>query len=314
VFGHYLARTGAQIAYLVRPAYRAQVERGFDLARLRIGRSAQRERYQGFGTLSSLEEVAGHAPDHVLLTMSSAALRGPWLTPFLAQVPPAASVISLQPDASDHALLRSSGASAEQLVCGSIGFVAFSGPLPGQRGVEVAGTHYWFPPFSRSGFSGAGERARAFVALLRRSQFPAAIRADVARAMAFPNAVGMTYLSALEASGWSLASLRRGALLGVCERGVREALALVEHEHGARPLGFGLLAQGWLAALGFAVAARVTPFPLLAFVTQHFSKVSAQTQLIVARLVAEGERAGLAHGALAELLTVAARASARKQE
>jgi ketopantoate reductase len=342
VFGHHLARSSAQISYLVRPQYRNEVERGFDLVQLRIGRAPRREsllrsraqpresllrsRAQprastrrsppGFRVLSSLDEVAAERFAYVLLTMSSAALRGPWLSELLARLSPDTTLISLQPDASDHALIRGSGIRPEQLVYGSIGFVAFAAPLPGQRGVPAASTCYWFPPLSKSAFSGAHERAAAFVGLLRRGhRFPAALAPDVARAMAFPNAVGMTYLTALEAADWSLTKLREGALLRVCERAVREVLAVVQHQHGRAPFGLGLLAHGWLAAFGFGLAARVTPFPLLAFVAQHFTKVAAQTQLIVAQLVVEAERTGLPHEALAQLLANAqARASSAGEQ
>lgn len=302
VFGLHLARGGAEVHYFVRPQYRATTARGFALAHLRMGLGARRDSFAPLGVLSEREQLRAQRFDQVWLTMSSAALRGEWLAPFLEQLDPTTTLVSLQPDRGDHALLRSLWPRPEQLVLGSIGFVAFAAPLTAQEGLEVD-TAYWFPPLGKSAFTGARTLVNALLRPLRRGGLPAGAQRDVVGAMAYPNAIGMTYLTALEAAGWSLDTLQGSELLPLCERAVREVVSVVHSETGKRGLGFGLLAHGWLAALGFRLAARVVPFPLLGFVRQHFTKVSAQTHMIVARLIGEAQRHGMAHANLAELLT-----------
>jgi ketopantoate reductase len=300
VFGHHLALGGAEVSYFVRAKYRAEVGRGFALARLRTALKPRRETFAPHAVLSELDELRGQRFDQVWLTMSSAAVRGAWLRPFLTALDPDATLVSLQPDRSDHALLADTLQKPQQLVRGNIGFVAFAAPLTEQLKLDVD-TAYWFPPLGASSFSGARERVAALRGPLARGGLPAGTQRDVVAAMAYPNAIGMTYLTALEAAGWSLDVLQSGELLGLCERAVREVLSVVRAETGQRGLGFGLLAHGWLAALAFRLASRVVPFPLLDFVQQHFTKVSAQTQLIIARLLGEAERRGLAHSALSAL-------------
>ena len=300
VFGHHLALGGAEVSYFVRSQYRADAARGFALAGLRTMLRPRRETFAPRAVLSELEELAAQRFDQVWLTMSSAALRGAWLKPLLDSIDRDTTLVSLQPDRSDHALLADTWQRPQQLVRGNIGFVAFAAPLTRELQLEVD-TAYWFPPLGASGFSGARERVAALCGPLARGGLPARPSRDVVAAMAYPNAIGMTYLTALEAADWSLAALQRGELLDLCEQAVREVLAVVRAETGQRGLGFGLLTQGWLAALGFRVASRVVPFPLLGFVQQHFTKVSAQTQLIIARLIGEAQRRGLDHRALLAL-------------
>jgi ketopantoate reductase len=313
VFAYHLARGGAEPSLLVRPRQVAELGAGYALHALRLGRAPRSLQVGPFPLLERIEQVGTRRFDLVLLTMSSAALDASWLKQLLAQIG-GATLVSLQPDPADHALIAAAlderaaapGAPAPRLVRGHIGFVAFDPPLPDRASSKTwtgtAGTAFWFPPLSRSAFSGPEAEVAALVALLRRGGLPVRALPDVTRATAFPNALGMTYLLALEASDWSIAALRAGALLPTCEQALHEAIAIVKCRLGGAPPAIGLLSRTWLAAWGFRLAALFVPFPLLAFVRRHFGKVAPQTHLIVTRLVAEGERAGLAAPALRALL------------
>ncbi|HEX6243393.1 MAG TPA: 2-dehydropantoate 2-reductase N-terminal domain-containing protein [Polyangiales bacterium] len=319
VFGYHLARGGAQVSFLVRPKYREALTSGYALQRLRLGRSARSLRVAPLPLFDQLDQLAAQRFELVLLTISSAALDADWLRVLLAQVG-AATIVSLQPDPADHALIeaaldeRAKGAgaavslAAPALVRGNVGFVAFDAPLPAQAWPHPPGTAFWFPPSSRSIFSGPAPAVAALLAPLRRGGLPARRVADVSRSMAFPNALGMTYLLALEACAWSIDRLRADPVLDSCEQALREAIAIVRRRLGSAPLGVGLLTRTRLVAWGFGLASAFVPFPLLGFVARHFTKVAAQTHLIVSRLVAEGERAGLATANLRTLLARAGQA------
>lgn len=307
VFGYHLARGGARVSFLVRPKYREALTQGYALWRLRLGRDPHALRAAPAPLFDSVERLASQRFDLVLLAMSSAALEPEWLRALAAHVGDAA-LISLQPDPADHALIeavlseRSPARAASPLVRGNVGFIAFDAPLPEQGWARARGTAFWFPPLSRSIFSGPPAAVAALLAPLRRGGLPAGRVANVSRSMAFPNALGMTYLLALEACGWSIDALRADPLLITCQRALREAIAIVRRREGGAPVGVGLVTRTRLVAWGFGLAAHVVPFPLLAFVQRHFTKVAAQTHLIVQRLVAEGERSGLVTANLRELL------------
>ena len=316
VFGYHLARGGARVSFLVRPQYRDALARGYTLSRLRLGRGPRSLRAEPAPLFDGVEQLASQRFDLVLLTISSAALEPAWLRSLAAHVGDAA-LISLQPDPADHALIdaalseRSTGRAATPLVRGNVGFIAFDAPLPEQAWAHARGTGFWFPPLSRSIFSGPPAVVAALLAPLRRGGLPAARVADVSRSMAFPNALGMTYLLALEACGWSVAALRADPLLATCQRALLQAIAIVKQRVGSAPTFISLVTHTGLVALGFGVAARCVPFPLLSFVQRHFTKVAAQTHLIVSRLVAEGERNGLATADLRALLERAKSAQLR---
>jgi ketopantoate reductase len=314
IFGHHLARAGAQVTFLVRERQREAFARGFDLYALNGFRpGAQPLRFTQFELVSSARELTGRRIDQIYVTLPSPAMDGTWLRELIAAAG-SATLISLQPDAQDHALIRAAGATAESLVYGAIALVSYAAPLPGETRFPLPGTAYWLPPLARSPFSGprdlqgaARERNRARVAevvsTLRRGGLPAMRLPDVERALAVPNAVGMAYLTALEAAGWSERALRESELARLCARALRESLAIVRAAGNRPPPGIGLVLRPRLLGLLLWLGARLTPFPLDRYLKQHFTKVGAQTRLIVARLQAQGEAAGVEAPALAQLVS-----------
>jgi 2-dehydropantoate 2-reductase len=301
VFGYHLFRGGAQVTFLVRPAHRAQVAEGFALYPLNRYRAGDAPlRFREFALSSSAAEVAAQRFAQVYLTVPSHGLRGPWLAELLAQIGDA-SLVSLQPDVADQPLLRAAGARAETLVQGGIALISYAAPLPGETRFPEPGTAYWLPPFARSPFSGPPARVQAVIDALRRGGLPAARGRDVAHLLAFPNAIGMTYLTALEAAGWSARPLVHGALAPLCRRAVREAIAVAQVQVGSRPLGVGLASFSRLLRPALWLAQRCVPFPLTAYLKQHFTKVGAQTRLMMAGLIARGRAAELGTAALEQL-------------
>src|SRR5262245_42718199 len=165
---------GADVTFFVRDKYRDTVARGLDLYPLnrRASRRGEAVRFDGFSVVSRADEVAARRFDHVILTVSSPALRGPWLGELIAAAGDA-TIVALQPGREDRDTIVAAGASPDRLVSGMITLISYAAPLPGETRFTRPGTAYWFPPMSPAPFSGPAERTAAIVALLRAGGQPA---------------------------------------------------------------------------------------------------------------------------------------------
>ncbi|MCL4228387.1 MAG: ketopantoate reductase [Myxococcales bacterium] len=304
VFAHHYQRGGAEVTFLVREKYRADVARGFDLYPLNQRRrrrpGAEPVRFDGFAVVSAAAEVAARAFDQVVLTVASPALRGPWL-PELVAAAGDATVVALQPGLDDRALVLAAGVPEDRLVQGMISLVSYHAPLPGETRFARPGMAYWFPPLSPSPFSGPAARTAAVVAALRAGGLPAKRHRDVPRLAGFPTAVMMPYLVALELGGWTVRGAARAGTLTVGGRGGREAVAVVRSLLGKPPLGLGALTRPWLLRAGLWAARPLIPLPLEIYLREHFTKVGEQTSELLDGYIAKGQAAGLPVTALEEL-------------
>ncbi len=308
VYAYHAQQGGAEITFFVRDKYRDEIARGLDLYPLNRSRSHRTEpvRFEGFQVVSRPDEVATRRFDQVYLTVSSPALQGPWLAD-LIRATGDATIVSLQPGRDDRETILAAGAPADRLVSGIITLISYAAPLPGETRFPKPGMAYWFPPMSPAPFSGSGgpggpgERTAAVVALLRKGRLPAKQDRDVARAAAFPTALLMTYLVALENAGWSFRTLARGHIqLGA--RGAREAIGVVGHGEGRPPLGLRLAARPGILRMALWFGARAMPLPLEIYLKEHFTKVGDQTREFMLRYIARGKAAGLSVAALEQLM------------
>lgn len=298
VFGRHLQRGGAEVACFVRERYREAAARGFDLYPLNGRREPAR--FEGFAVLTRADEVAARRFDQVYLTVPSPALDGDWLPALIAACGDA-TIVSLQPGLEDRARFLAAGAVEARLVSGMISLLSYAAPLPGETRFARPGTAYWFPPLAPSPFSGPREPTAAVVAALRAGKLPAARRADVPRAAAYPTAIMMPYLVALESAGWSLRTLAQRGAMARAARGARAALAVVARGRGI-PLYAQLVARPWVVRTGLWVARRVVPLPLERYFERHFTKVREQTITLMITYIETGKRAGLDVAPLEALL------------
>ena len=305
VYAWHAQQGGAAVTFFVRDKYRDEVARGLDLYPLNRGRRHRTEpvRFDGFSVVSRSEEVAAQRFDQVYLTVSSPALQGPWLRELIGATGDA-TIIALQPGRDDRETIIAAGAAMERLVSGSITLISYAAPLPGETRFPKPGMAYWLPPMSPAPFSGPGgpgERTAAVVALMRKGRLPAKRAHDVPRTVAFPTAILMTYLVALENAGWSFQTLVRDHLqLGA--RSARAALAIVGHKEGRPPLGMRLAARPGILRMALWFGARAMPLPLEIYLKTHFTKVGDQTREFMARYIARGKEAGLPVTALEQLM------------
>lgn len=298
VYARHLQLGGAKVTLYVRERHRAEAVGGFDLVRVRgLGRArgrARRElvRLEGCDVVTTAEEVAARRFDQVYLTLPSTGLHGAWLAALVGAIGDA-TVVGLTPSPGDRALLFAAGVKPEHLVDGLISLVSYHSPLDGEDADTPPGTTYWFPPASPCLLSGSA-RVDDVVAALERGGMPARRHRDVPHMAAFPNAAFMVYLTALEAAGWSLAALLQREALARAVRGARQALASAEVAAGPRPIALGLLVtRGWLLRVALWFGLRAVPFPLEAYLRAHFTKVGAQTRLILDSLITRGKAAEL---------------------
>ncbi len=301
VFGRHLQLGGARVTFFVREKYLREVAQGFTLYPLNRGLRAAPEHFQGFDAVSTPGEVARTRFEQVFLTVSSPAVRGPWL-PALVHAIGDATVVSLQPSPDDRTPVRDAGVPGERLVSGLISLISYAAPLPGETRFTSPGTAYWFPPLMPSLFSGPRERTTAVVGALSRGGLPAKIHPDVPRAVAFPTAIMMAYLTALEGAGWSLRAASRSGQLALGARGAREATAIVARTQGRPPLWARFLSWPSILRLGLWFGERVCPFPLERYLEKHFTKVGDQTRLLVSSMISSGKQAGLEVSALERLM------------
>jgi len=295
VFGYHLARGGARVGFLVKPKYADEARRGYTLYPLKP-RGAPPERFTDFDVLTEPGQAAGW--DQVYITVASTALhRGTWLAELCAACPDA-TIIPLQPGLDDHATVVAAAKDPARVVAGSIGFLSYHAPLPGETRFAEPGMAYWFFPGQKSPFSGA--RAGDVVAALRAGKLPAKVVRNVGLEVAFPSAMLSAFVAALEAGGWSFAALRKNAALGA--RAAREAMAVAANDLGVRaPFGPRLAARAFMFRMITRLAPIIAPVDMEAYMRAHFTKVGDQMHEHLRAYAARGHAASLEVSALDEL-------------
>jgi 2-dehydropantoate 2-reductase len=301
-YARHLQLGGAEVTFFVRDKYRATLERGLDMYWLNAPRPTEPVRFETFSIVTQPHEVAARRFDQVYLTVSSPALAGPWLRELIAATGDA-TIIALEPGADDRAVLLAAGVPVERLVQGMITLISYSAPLPGETRFPKPGMAYWFPPMAPAPHSGPRERTAAVVRALRAGKLPSKVHRDVPATVAFPSAVLMPYLIALESAGWSFRELGRGPAIALGASAAREALAITAATTGRRtPFGARAIARPTLLRLALWFGRRVIPLPLEIYLREHFTKVHAQTIEFMEGYIAKGKKAGVSVAALEELL------------
>ncbi|RSM93303.1 hypothetical protein DMB42_52655 [Nonomuraea sp. WAC 01424] len=281
VFGAWLAAAGAQVSYLVRPGREGW--EGASLYRLRWGRAPVRERIVPYEVISEPPRVRW---DMVWLCVDSPALRGEW-TNALRAVTGTATVVTIGQDPGDLRTLARVWPQG-QIVQVTPMLLAYQAPL--DREVPGPGVAYWVPPGSATGVTGA--RAPQVVAALRAGgvrarQVTRAGTGELTAARMIP------YIAELESSGWRLPASSRG--LRRAAAAVREAVAVVSAQYGLRA---SLPVPSWAVGLGLRVLPWLLPFDLRRYLETHFTKVSAQTRMMLDGWIAEGAARALPVGRL----------------
>lgn len=276
VYGYYFQKGGADLSFYIREKYADTCRKGLVLYSLN---RASKERLSPiemnhFGVLTTLKEVAQEKWDYVVLTISSTALRGEWLKPFLESVNQEASLVTLQPGLEDREYLLQY-VNADRLIEGVIPIIGYHAPLPGET-LPTSGTVFWLPPGACGYFSGPVEKVRVLVERMKKAGFPAKQCQDARGEVWVASTVLMVVIAALETANWSFRVLRQGNRLNEACRAIEEALnAVAIHRKVKKPMLSKLLFQPWLFR-SVIFLGRWTPFNLEAMLKLHFTKVQKQ--------------------------------------
>ena len=301
VYGRHLARGGAAVTFLVKPAHAAELAGGLTLYPLNRPRRqrAQPVRFTDFQSLTDVSAAAAERWDQVYLTVSSTALRaGDWFARLAAGLGPATLVL-LQPGPGDRRFVEER-VPAAQIVQGVITVISYRAPMPGETRFPEPGVAYWFGPLAKSPLS--GPRSDAVVAALRAGGLPARRNPELAKSSTFPTAMFMPLLAVLEKAGWKFGVVREPARLALAARAGDEALQVMARHQGQKaPLALRLLNHPLAVRLVLAVAPRLMPFDLERYLQVHFTKVGDQTRDFLRTYLALGRDAGLPTEALAQL-------------
>jgi 2-dehydropantoate 2-reductase len=300
VYGHVLRRSGVEVGFLVREKYAEECGRGFTLFPLN-GRKRPPERLEGHRVVTGASPSDWQGWDTIYVTVSSAALRsGRWIAEMGAHSGDA-TIVSLQPGLDDRKVLLEH-VSDERLLSGMISLISYQAPLPGETRFPGPGLAYWFPPLAPTPFSGSPARVSSVIEALRRGGMPVKRHRDVPGSVAFPNAILMTHLVALEGAGWTFDGVRRGDWLRLAWRAATEAMAIVARERRiALPFSRHFLGPTIFRLL-LRLAPRLVPLDLETYLAVHFKKVIDQTRLSIRGMLTVGEQLSLPAPSLEELV------------
>ena len=296
VYGRHLLKGGANVTFLVRDKYRAELEQGYRLYPLNEYQTSDEGLpIANFALLTTHDDVESTQWDQVWLCVSSAALREAWFPKLVGRVGDA-TIVALQPGLEERDYLV--GVIPEhRLVHGIVAFISYPLPLPERYDAAVVlkgnRTAYWLPPFSKMFFSGEPCRRDEVLRLLVAGGIRARSHQDVSKAAAFSSAVLMSLMIGLEASDWSMARFRAGKQIGVAAEAARESLGIAARHYQVKaPWWRGLLGAWGIGAL-MAAARRWLPLPLEEYFRFHFTKIAPQTRLYTGSYLKLGQDFGL---------------------
>lgn len=301
VYGHHLQMGGAEVWYFVKPEHAGAARQGFVLYDLRKSRQPPPLLFHPAGVLTTKDEVARQQWDQVWLSISSPALRGPWLESFLSSIGEA-TLVNLTPGLDDRGYLERQFP-AERLISGVIAIIAWQTPLPTEKRPRP-GIAYWIPPFAASLYDGPSATEvpiSSIVATLGRGGCPARRHRDAAFLGDLASAAMLPIIRGIELDGWSLSRFARSGRSALAARAGREAMTVVARVSGRKIPWSRHLVGGPVVRIALTLAPHLVPFDLEAYLQHHFTKVGDQTRQMLGDYVARGTTLGCPVAALEDL-------------
>ena len=279
VYGWHFDRGCAKVAFLVRPRHRKTLMAGLPLYPHPHRKHREPIIWSEFDVLTSDAEAAAWNPDVVVLCTPSNALREPWLAALAQTISQEATWLCLAAGL-DDADLVATHTGTERLLVGLIALISYPGPLSGEAR-RTPGMVWWFPPFSSCPFAGPPARLRPVMDALRAGGMPVAHKPALQQNSAWPNAILMPFLVALELADWSFERLQQGGGITDAAASIQETTRIVAARLG-RPAPFWTRwVRPFTLRLVLWAASRVIPLPLEPYLRFHFTKVGAQTRMFI---------------------------------
>lgn len=292
VYGLHLQKGGAEVTFYVREKYRAETEAGMRLIPLRGKREPIT--LTPDAVVTDPKDVQGF--DQVWFCVPTTALIKGGLDPIFEAIQnDGSTIVNMMPGVQVRELVNAK-VSADRVVDGLIGMVAYQAPLPGED-IDPPGTAFILPSLSASKFSGLDKaRVEAVHGALRAGGCPAKITDDARVSLAFSSSLMMPMIVALEGAGWELAALRRGDWLSLAAGTGREAMGVIGAELDAKPPLLRFFLRRWLLSLISRVAPWIAPFDVEVYLKYHFTKVGEQTRLMIRGYIEGAKKHGLPGG------------------
>jgi len=297
-YGWYLAASGHDVAYRVKDKHAAELRLGTNVYFPKRRGVREPLRFEadgqagGYEVLTSDDEVRAKGCDVAWLCMSSTALRGPWLEPFLAALGPTTTLVMLTPGAEDRAYLADRFP-AQRIVAGLITLVAWQTPLPGEA-PHPPGIAIWFPPFAKLPFRGNPPLAKAVVAALNGKDRVAKFAgAEIRDGGSIASGILTSHIAALEGAGWTFAGLRKSTFAKLASEASREAMGVLAALQGKRPPLLRVLVRPWTVLPALRFAAWRMPYDFEVYLRYHFTKLRDQTAFSMSEQVRLGSARGL---------------------
>lgn len=285
VYGRHLVAGGAQVTFYVREKYLDEVRQGFTMYDL--NRSKEPVRFEGAPAIATLDEVRAGQWDQVWMCISTTALYGDWLGPFL-QATGDATIVVFQPGLRVGQLL-SPHLPPSRIANGVIAFSSWHAPLPGSTRPQP-GTAYWLPPMATNLFEGPG--SAEIVVTLKRGGLSAK-RGDAEAQTTRGSSILLTLVAALECAGWSFAGVRASPWSQLAADAGKQALAISCAYADIAPGPAGMVASPLVEGMLTRLAPVIAPFDIERFFQVHFTKVGGQTEVALDGWIEEGARQGL---------------------
>lgn len=297
VYAYHLAAAGAEIGFKVRPKYVEETSAGFDLYELGITHAPRGPaKLLPTHVLTTDEEVAAIDWDQVWLCVPSTSLQGDWFEGFAKAIGDATLVVFGHGPA-DHAFVEAHIPSS-QIVNGMIGYIAYQGPLEDEK-VGGEGMLYWLPPGSPSLFDGEDDaRVSQVLGMLDAGGCNVKRASGIKHKSAFPTAVLMPFLVALELNDWNFARVKKSDALSQASDATREAAEGIARDIDASAPAPIKLQRPWMLKMLLGVGPCITPLPLETYLAYHFTKVGAQTRRNIDLYIELCERHDLPHASL----------------
>ncbi len=281
VLGHFAKNAGVEVTFFVKPKYVEQVSQGLTLHEFKGSKKTPiTHLLKDIGIRSDAASLKNESYDYVFLTVPSPAIReGDWLEQ-LSNALPETIFVSFQPGIEDRTIILEKTRIPEaRLVDGSIPFLSYLAPLPGQSDLK-SGYGFWFPPFASGSFAGESNGTKTLVELMKKGGYPAKFQLQFKEKTAALSLLLTLTVIGLEKSDWSFDKFFNTEKLYIVAKSAEEVYPWVyEKQFGQKPkvglftrLTFKpLLIKTILRALQLAC-----PFDAESFFKVHFSKVDTQ--------------------------------------
>lgn len=299
VYAAALRRAGCEVFAFVRPARGAETVDGILLNRVSPTGSRSAERVTFTDVFTDVARASACDVDSIWLAVPADAIDDALLGDVVAMSSRATVVLLGPVEQMDRLVTR---IDPDRLVRGSIGFLAWRTPMPGSIAPREQSTPAGFAWLAAAPAGFAGKGAREVAELVRRGGLATRMAPHMERDLAFETAVLIPVMAGLGSHGWKVRSFLRSS--GPALEAARVALRTEEAALGVpSPWLHRVLLQPCILAILLRLALFFAPLDLEGFFRNHFDKLSAQSDRLLADMAARTEARGADATALRRLIT-----------